>query len=489
MTKLTDREKIIVAKIDEMKAKHGITGIKVEFEAKFHRELARVFNDCTNCSVTGQMCNCCEGEGRHQCDCVDEYDGDGQPDSDCDDCDGTGFYGCEECEDRGFFACTSCDRYPNEGNRMNWQDWRMIHDKLLEKLVEHKLAKPLAQGESTSFHTHKFKPLAPLVFSHAYRDGTVDSEWTLTLDLKKSKSILMLPILCQAFASLADEIGQPIDVSNAGMHMAWLFSDNATYPADITASNLQKFNNFRRSMNLLMPALFFLGSSTSKSRPMGYRQPGTHNREKYMAISLRNGALEFRLFETCYQRPEQMLDNVMVMANCMRFWTLKYTRNYLAKITPRIMFGNDDGDELARMYVTTEHIDLLNRGLRMIKPSYLTVAEIKHQRSFNITKNHVKDVEKNARAKAELEYIEYEKRFKWDTIMSQNSYINSYIQSSILSGPREDIPKDPGEFMEKIRAEAEKQTKERFKLRPKEEFIEAEKGNYMSTGDYELCAE
>ena len=134
---------------------------------------------------------------------------------------------------------------------------------------------------------------------------------------------------------------------------------------------------------------------------------------KRSAINWNYGALEFRVFETCYDNPEQTLDNIVVMRNTIKYWDTTYQRNYLSNVTKRVQFGVEGSRKLDRFFILNEHVDLLNKGLKMLKPSYLTVRELKKQRDFKVDKRSIKNRDKRIRKEATISYKEYEERFSW----------------------------------------------------------------------------
>lgn len=315
----------------------------------------------------------------------------------CGDCGGDGYRYCDECEE-------------NFGSEI------VCHDYLLEKLEPLGLAKRGGGARSD-----RFVEDGALKYSKFYNDQSVDSEWTFTISLEDPETVFHLPKMVEAFKQLGEAINGSFDVTGAGMHIALLDDENCvydpnTYRGDSIAKE-HRFHNFRRSMNLLMPALFFLGSSNENSRGLRYRQPqvnlNTHQGTKYWAVNYGYGALEFRLFETCYHSPEMILDDIVVIANCMKFWGDQYIPSGLAKIVDKCQFGVDNNNSLERFYVKAEHLDLLNEGLKKIKPSYLTITELKAQRKFKKTKREINNREREARKEAKKLYKSYVKRHDW----------------------------------------------------------------------------
>jgi hypothetical protein len=305
-----------------------------------------------------------------------------------------------------------------EGQLRRAGDFRSVefcHNWIMGKLAEHGLAEfiegeyiQLAHGTYTQWHT-----IHPLRYAEFYRDGSVDSELTATVMLDNPENAFYLPKIAQAFKDLAEENGNGLEVSGAGLHMAWIRSDNGVYPSAMPDAQVKRFGNFKKSMTMLLPALFFLGTSNDQSRGLGYRRPVVGIETHRSAIDYRSGALEFRLFDTCYDNLDAIMDNMVVMSKCMKYWRATYMPSGVEKISNRTSFGNDRGDKLDRMYMTITHINLLNAGLTRLKPDYYTVKELKKMRKFENDKRKLKTLVKDRERKAHLEYKEYEERFDW----------------------------------------------------------------------------
>jgi hypothetical protein len=108
-----------------------------------------------------------------------------------------------------------------------------------------------------------------IVYGNFYRDGSVDSEYTVTLPIESVR--LIIPII-RAFIKLGELNGNGIDTAGAGMHIALLNSPQGRYPEGnhLDGTKLAKMGI---AMNKLMPALFFLGSADYRTRSLHYRMP------------------------------------------------------------------------------------------------------------------------------------------------------------------------------------------------------------------------
>jgi hypothetical protein len=266
---------------------------------------------CSDCSDGTIYCEDCNGNGERSCDeCTEEgynictncedgwtEDENGAEVRCVDECD-DGTFNCEECDSEGMVTCDTCsegridcDNCRSTGQTPAWGYDSVCHDYILEKLVPLGLAKPIEEGERYD-HSNKFKPTGALVFSKFYNDMSVDSEWTFTLGVNEPEAMMLLPRMLEIFKELGEAIGGQFDTAGAGMHMAFLHGENALYPVPVPSGHAQhtRYGNFKKSMSLLMPALFFLGSSSEISRPLRFRQPGViSSREgggKYWAVNM-----------------------------------------------------------------------------------------------------------------------------------------------------------------------------------------------------------
>lgn len=357
----------------------------------------------------------------------------------------------------------------------SWSD-KKCYEYIMEKLSVLGLAELKTTLHNVEHYTSLWHPVKPLVFAKFYNDGSVDSEFTLTLLMDKAENVLLLPKIMDAFTSLGPAMNCNMTTKRAGLHIALIKAKNGHYsPSDIpTAIDKKRFKNFQRSMTMLLPALYFLGSQNkdNQTRSMYHRQPkigsgqidgyGPSN-PKYSAVSYRGTALEFRVFDTCYDNPQQILDNVVVMKNAIRYWRKDYRSPNLHKICEKVKFGiySDSAPvKLDNLFVTAEHIDLLNAGLRLLKPNYYTVRQLKAIKDFRVSKRGMVAKLKEAKEKAIQDYKEYEERFQWRCLVQAN-----YIRADKLSVYADTTPKDVIISADKkeVLKEIEKEVKEYVK--------------------------
>lgn len=315
------------------------TAIKVELEAQLNREDSDS-GYCESCDGDGyDYCqNCNDGELYNEV--TEQYDT------------------CEECGGDYHTTCGDCGGSGEHHSGSNYGDTDDCKRFILQHVSD--------------------KARKALIFSIFYYDGSVDSEFTFTLPIDKAPLVVEF---VKAFKMLADEIGNGLETSGAGMHMAILNSSNGTYPRG-NALNDTCLSNFKKTMTPLIPALYFLASPDWRSRGVGYRNPEV-GLGKGSAINYVNGCFEYRVFETCYQRPEAILDNIIVIAKTLRFYSKKQVKLPPAKVGT-IGFGCE-GEGIERFYYSVKHIQALRYGVAILKPDYKTYATLKKERNFKLT--------------------------------------------------------------------------------------------------------
>lgn len=286
--------------------------------------------------------------------------------------------------------------------------------------------------ESEDEEASVYNPFPWMKFARFYNDGSVDSELTFTITLDDEANVFYLPHITEVFRDLGNETGGHFDVSGAGMHTALLFSSDASYPhseddnsADYNSHRLDEtmLRNYKRSVTQLLPALYLLATSNEESRALHYRIPRVSvdwnsdyehwgHETKYSAITYRDGAIEYRIFDTCYDHPETTLDNIVVIANTMKYMSKTYKSPGIDKKMRQLRFGCS-GRKVERFYASQHHLEALNTGLTKIKPSYYSVRDVKRQRKFARTLSTVRKLRDEQHKSALIEFQEYDERFKW----------------------------------------------------------------------------
>jgi len=314
------------------------TAIKIELEAQLGRE--NNTRSCANCNGSGEMI--------------------------CSECDAT-LDNCSPCDSNGFITCEGCN---GEGRSSMGQ--RSLNEQQCQDFL---LANVSSEAKNS------------LIFSKTYYDGSVDTEFTFTLPIDKARYAVEF---IRSFKKLSKHITQTPHVYGAGMHIAILNSTDGYYPEG-NRLDPRRTKNFKESMTKLLPALFFLASSDYRSRRLNYRLPRV-SANKYSAISYLSNCFEYRVFETCYDRPEAILDFICIIANTLQYYHYrKKTHSFFGKVGK---FGFIDlGQGIERFYKNETNYKALMEGVKILKPSYKTITELKRERNFklNLTKIRTKE--------------------------------------------------------------------------------------------------
>lgn len=289
-------------------------------------------------------------------------------------------------------------------------------------------------------NAHIHNPMPGIVYARFYNDGSVDSELTITVSLEKNDNVFLLPKIVEAWDAYCKE-SDKYDIDGAGLHMALLNTDDCSYPSISNRANFDRFDNFKKSMQLLLPSLYFLAAHSAHTRGLDFRQPRihateqSHGSDKFAAVNYTHGAVEFRVFDTCYDKPNAILDNVVVMSKTMKFWTREYRPSGLESITNMTWFGGSYGHgyELEELFNRNEHVALLNAGLRLLKPAYYTITQLKEERGFSVTANTFLEKDKQIKADAELAYDEYVDRWEWNRLRVEHDMIEDSIRPRYIS--------------------------------------------------------
>lgn len=349
----------------------GFSHIKVELEGDLGRDGER---DCETCfGEGGYECDNCNGSGQ-----VVDYDAnrlelgldeDDEVYKDCEYCFGDGRVECDDCS--------------GEGTHSHY-----IDEEDCEQIMRDYVSR---------------ETLDRLVYGNFYEDGSVDSEFTFTVAIEDSEDIIEWINAFKHLAERASEDGH-IDVTGAGMHITLLQSGDYDAQSSLNRAGMR---NFESEVTKLLPALFFVASSGHQSRDLQYRYPRISGNDKYSAIYTHGDTcLEYRLFETCYDRPEAIWDFIQAIAQTLKF----YTNPELKVKAIGKRFGFTDGDNLARFYNTPEQLRILNSTIKEVKPKDKSFKKLKEERGVRYTIKSLTNQEKIRLAQLRQDYREYVKR-------------------------------------------------------------------------------
>lgn len=260
-----------IAKIQRAFLHAGFKYLKLELEAEVNPEDYDAQSSCVECDGRGSI--------------------------NCPDCDGSG--GSEEtcsyCEGRGYFECDYCyEGYTDNENSFDeyLRDFEQDLRNRLGDINEH------------------------LKYLRIYRDGSVDTEATLTL---RVDYLADLPEIVKAFKKTCLSFGS-CGTYSAGIHLTLL--EGYKYPRS-RKLNQGKIANYKKQIAKLLLGLVYLGSNNGTTRHFQYRDLKVSANDKYSAIFTHHDTcIEFRLFDTCYDQPEQILNYLSLMAKTLRFYTM-----------------------------------------------------------------------------------------------------------------------------------------------------------------------
>lgn len=346
----------------------GFDHIKVELEGDIGRDGERSCEDCLG--EGSEECYNCDGEGYSETGARTRISDEPVRQE------------CSACYGEGYNRCDNCDGQGNFGNFMDEETCEQWMKDYVPQEVRDRL-----------------------VYGRFYEDGSVDSEFTFTVHIDHVEDVVTW---MNAFSALADECGSGMEVSDAGLHIAVLPSGSrGVYPCYDTM-NRRSVNNFTSEVTKLMPALFFLASAGHQSRNLEYRHPKV-DEDKYAAVSTHeNTCYEFRVFETCYDRPEAFYDYIQTIANCLKF----HADPTLKVATLGKQFGFNDGETLSRLYNTPEQLRILNATVKHLKPVDKSYKKLKEERGVHYTIKSLSQKEKSTLAKLREEYKQY--KANWD---------------------------------------------------------------------------
>lgn len=370
----------------------GFSHIKVELEG----DLGRLESEgCWDCDSEGyESCYDCSGEG---------YADSGQRTLVSDE---SVLVECDSCSGEGLVTCSSCD-----GTSRNENSYYSDEDNCRTFMQEY-------VGDEVANR---------LTYGRFYEDGSVDSEFTFTLPIEHVQDVILWK---KAFVALANEIGGQLDVDGAGLHIALLpDTSDGYYPCDRGSLDHDKLMNFKAQVEKLMPALFFLASPNSRSRSMNYRMPQVSD-EKYSAISYHNeSCLEYRVFETCYNKPERFFDYIDTIAKTLKFYANpSLTVESIGKQFNFEMYGHD----LRRFYSTPEQLRILNKTIKELKPETKSYRELKRERGMsNVTIKELKKQRSEHLLRLRNEYETYRARREsyGQTVESLRAFIRENLRT------------------------------------------------------------
>lgn len=355
----------------------GFGYLKVELEANLGRDGE---SPCDYCDRRGEVeCDNCEGDGYVE---TEDANGNVYHNIECYECSGEGMLACHDCAGEGtqdgYMELVDCERFMRE---------------YVGSAVDNRLIFPNYAITEIEEQEHNGE------FNAFYADGSVDSEFTFTIKIDHAEDVLKW---IEAFKALSDRIGNDLDVEGAGLHISVLpHESQGRYPVSGFRLDSAGLSNFEREVTRLLPALYFLASSGHQARALGYRRPEI-GVDKYSAIGTHNGTcLEYRIFETCYDKPEIFYDYLEVIANTLKFYKDPQIKvKQIGKQFGLRTMNNTVGD----MFSTPDQLRILNSTVKTIKPKNKSFKQLRKERNLNVTIKDLSAKERMKRIKLEADH-------------------------------------------------------------------------------------
>lgn len=254
-------------------------------------------------------------------------------------------------------------------------------------------------------HTTR-ETLDTLTYMQFYDDGSVDSELTFTLPIEEAwRGIEIM----NAFKSLSDANGGGLQTHRAGLHLTLLTSGE--YPSE-TKLDSRKLANFAKQVTRLLPGLYAAATHNGVTRQLEYRRPSISPEKDgvYPAICTHGGTcLEYRIFDTCYDKPEALLEKIQIIAATLQFFhptraaVLKSTSFDLEDVANR--YSNRLFSETIK---DLKNLEALNETIAIVKPKGVSLATFKRARQLDkLTVSKVMSYTKARDLRRSIQYQAY----------------------------------------------------------------------------------
>jgi hypothetical protein len=332
-----------MCRCDKLKAK-GFNFIKLELEGDLNRggdycdECDEGYVRCSECDGDWEIeCETCGGRGTVTTEVEDDEGNTSEEEIECSECEGRGQFYCDYC-DEGYNTCDNCG-----GDYDNCESGDCSIDDFGEKFKE-LLPKKIRES---------------LTYCESYVDGSVDTEITMTYPVEH---IELTPKIIETLNRTADYFGKEIETSNAGLHISICSTPN---PDDSKLDD-ECMKNFNREVKKLMAGMYLIASGGEWTRGFNYRNPQISDTEKYSAIySHRGKFLEYRIFDTCYEKPKMIMDFIDMIIGTLKYYSKTKNRldDYLStgmKVESRLK--NAFIDEESKKRALREMSYLLSKG-------------------------------------------------------------------------------------------------------------------------------
>lgn len=204
-----------------------------------------------------------------------------------------------------------------------------------------------------------------MTFGMAYHDGSVDTEYTFTVTLEGVKYV---PEIMRAFEDYCNNEGGDFDTNGAGFHIAVL--TEGTYPCN-KQLNDDYTVNFINQVTRLLPALYHEATGNNKTRSTYYRTPQIEYKDRasgYPAIRLHSGTMEYRIFDPCFDKPEQVFEYIKVISNTLKYYSKRKLKKSLYEKFEVEITDTKETTGVGKLYSTPENIQALQSTLKYVNP-------------------------------------------------------------------------------------------------------------------------
>lgn len=277
-------------------------------------------------------------------------------------------------------------------------------------------------------------------FKRFYRDGSVDSELTFTLPIDNPEYIIEV---INAWNKFVQVNGNGQDVQGAGMHICVLQSSIYPPRKHLKEPNL---SNFKSEVTKLLPALYVAGTSGNFTRGLRFRGAFISPQKRpYPAIhTVSDTCLEYRLFETCYERPETIYEYIGVIAR-----TLEY---YIDPSKKVISLGKEfpiyDKHHLSGFIGSAEQVEILKKQFRHVRPAGMTDKEFLGKREIELKVTKLREAERDKLKKIKVAYAERVKSYKQE----KEKPLDEYEQDNVEYWKRERPGMDEDWYFARVRS-------------------------------------
>lgn len=168
-----------------------------------------------------------------------------------------------------------------------------------------------------------------LDYYRAYRDGSVNTEVTMTLP---SQDCDLLPAILKKFHDTCAAMTgtESYDIANAGMHISVMEGSDYNRLVELPRG---KIRNFRGQMEKVISSLYLLACGDGKkTRSTHFREPKACHDDKYSAIYTHDDRMiEYRIFDPCYSNPDRMAQFMTTIVRTLRYYDEHETINLPGK--------------------------------------------------------------------------------------------------------------------------------------------------------------